>query len=482
MGCFSTKDSDLKETENQEATPHRNTASNFIGTTICNLTDKYEITKFLGQGTFGRVREVRDLETGLLRAVKSISMEGIKPECISFFLDEIKMLKSLDHPGIIKIYQVCEDIKHIHIVTELCKGGELFERILKSRHFSENMAARYMFDIVSTLKYLHEAGIVHRDLKPDNILFEDSSENSRLKIIDFGTSTKMAKDQMLNNLIGSPFYMAPEVIKGNYDKKCDVWSVGVILYVMLCGKPPFRGSCNEEIYDNIVNAKLEFKGKAWKTESKVAKDLVKKALQKDPRRRISIGDMFYDPWIRTRAEGLVPEKVLASRMLHRLAEFKNGNKLRTCTFSFLAYCLATANDLKQVRVLFEGLDVNGDGRLSREELQKGFKEYCAGCSSNVDDIIAQCDIDGNGFVDYSEFLTAVVCKDIKISKENLQIAFNALDKDGSGTISKGELQKAMEALTDQETIDKIMRDSDLNDDGEIDIQEFTSCILNSAIT
>ena len=482
MGCFSTKDVKGIQTETEDAPPHRNTVSNFISTTIGKLTDKYEIIEFLGEGTFGRVREVREFETGLLRAVKSIPMEGIKPEYISTILEEVNMLKSLDHPGIIKIFQVCEDSKYIHIITELCTGGELFDRILKCKYFSENIAARYMFDIVSTIKYLHEAGIVHRDLKPDNILFEDSSETSRLKIIDFGTSTKVAKDQMLKKLIGTPFYLAPEVIKGNYNKQCDVWSVGVSMYIMLCGKPPFGGNNNQEIYDNIVNAKPSFAGKVWAGVSKAAKSLVKRALQKEPRLRISISDMFYDPWLRTRAEGLVPEKLMAGRMLNRLADFKNVNKLRTCTFSFLAHCLATANDLKHVRVLFENLDENGDGRLSREELQKGFKEYCGDHLSNMEDIIAQCDIDGNGYIDYSEFLTCVVSNSIEISKANLQIAFNALDKDGSGTISRGELQDALEALTDKQTIDKIMRDIDLNDDGEIDIEEFTTCILNSAIT
>ena len=459
------------------------TGGDFVAEKQGKLRDSYRIGNKLGDGAFGSVRKITHRVTGEIRAVKTIHKKNLRSEDErQTFFNEVSVLRALDHPNILKLYEYYQDEKNYYLITELCNGGELFDRIISHGSFSEAIAATYMRQILSVVSYCHDRSIVHRDLKPENFLLDTSAEDANLKVIDFGTAQFFTPGVPLTAKFGTPYYIAPEVLKCNYDEKCDVWSVGVILYVMLCGKPPFRGSCNEEIYDNIVNAKLEFKGKAWKTVSKVAKDLVKKALQKDPRRRISIGDMFYDPWIRTRAEGLVPEKVLASRMLHRLAEFKNGNKLRTCTFSFLAYCLATANDLKQVRVLFEGLDVNGDGRLSREELQKGFKEYCAGCSSNVDDIIAQCDIDGNGFVDYSEFLTAVVCKDIKISKENLQIAFNALDKDGSGTISKGELQKAMEALTDQETIDKIMRDSDLNDDGEIDIQEFTSCILNSAIT
>ena len=261
MGCIAVKDSKTGLDRQKSLPGHRSSITNLIPTSKENIRNSYTFLKPLGEGGFGSVREVKHIDTSSFRAVKSISIKSMNKDQIDTILKEVQMLKQLDHPGIIKIYEVYTEENFIHIVTELCTGGDLFDKIARTQYFSENMAARYLFDIVSTIKYCHDNRIVHRDLKPENLLFEDKSNDARLKLIDFGTSVKFAKEQHLNTIIGTPFYIAPEVLDGNYNQLCDVWSIGVILYVMLIGKPPFKGKNYQEIFLNIKTKQLNFKGK-----------------------------------------------------------------------------------------------------------------------------------------------------------------------------------------------------------------------------
>ena len=220
----------------------------------------YLIIKKLGEGSFGFVREVQHISTGIHRAAKTISIRGLIKEQIKKLLEEVNILKNLDHPGIIKIFQVYLESTAIHIITELCEGGELIEKIISNKSLSENTVAKYLFDIVSAMKYCHDVGIIHRDLKPENILFEDRSENSRLKIVDFGTSVKFKKNEKLTKITGTPYYIAPEVICGEYNEKCDIWSIGIIMYIMLTGIPPFQGKTNQKIFERIISTEPSFKG------------------------------------------------------------------------------------------------------------------------------------------------------------------------------------------------------------------------------
>jgi len=182
---------------------------------------------------------------------------------------------------------------------EYCNGGELFDRIVAAQRFSERHAADVMSQMLSAIKHLHGHGIVHRDLKPENFLMNDPSENSEVKLIDFGLSKRFsAKKEVekMHTVVGTPYYVAPEVLKGNYDISCDVWSLGVILYVFLCGYPPFEGDNNKEIFRNVLKQRLQFDPAEWGTISDSAKDLVSKMLAKDPKKRISATQCLEHPW------------------------------------------------------------------------------------------------------------------------------------------------------------------------------------------
>lgn len=489
MGCCklkanikcTNKDARFTEQSEFEQVPHKTTISNLVSTTSGNILDDYIIIRVIGEGGYGQVKEVVEKKTGCKRASKSIQIKHLKKSEVENIVREIETLKKLDHPGVLKIFQVYRESDYFHIITDLCTGGELYDKIIKKKKLSENIAANHMFDIVSTVKYLHESGVMHRDLKPDNILFEDNSSNSRLKIIDFGASKSFKKGKIYDEIVGTPYYIAPEVLSCAYTEKCDIWSIGIILYTMLSGSPPFTGSSNSEIYEKILEEPLSFNSPEWSSVSSSAKSLLKRVLVKDPKKRITISDFFFDPWIQTRSSNQVPDRKLSLVSIENLSKFRQNNKLQACTFVFLAHCYTTVNELKHIRRLFESFDLNGDGKLSFEEIQQGVLQLNTDLVIDPETIMKNCDLDKNGFVDYSEFLAGVCSANLEITKNKLKIAFDAMDTDGSGKLSKAEIKKALVGMTNERTILELVQEIDRNGDGEIDFEEFTMAILKKEL-
>ena len=253
----------------------------------------------IGGGHFGTVRTAHlKTDPQIKFAIKSILRENIEKD-IKLLEEELFILTQVDHPNIVKFHQSFIDYRYVHIVMEFCTGGELFDRIVAAQKFTEKHAAEIMSQMLSSIKHLHEHNIVHRDLKPENFLMETKDLNSEVKLIDFGLSkrwnTSEGADKM-HTVVGTPYYVAPEVLRGEYDKMCDVWSLGIILYVFLCGYPPFEGDNNKEIFKNVLKSKLEFDPADWDTVSNQAKDLVSKMLSKDPKHRISAQECLEHPW------------------------------------------------------------------------------------------------------------------------------------------------------------------------------------------
>mmetsp|Transcript_36748 Transcript_36748/g.27201 ORF Transcript_36748/g.27201 Transcript_36748/m.27201 type:complete len:212 (-) Transcript_36748:675-1310(-) len=199
---------------------------------------------------------------------------------------EIDILRNLDHPNIVKLYEVFEDKNYIYLVTELCTGGELFDEIIVKQHFSEVDAAKVIQQVLSAVSYCHKNKVVHRDLKPENILL-DSKNNDIIKIIDFGTSQVFSPDTKLHQALGTPYYIAPEVLRGEYDEKCDVWSIGVILYILLCGQPPFNGAKDKDILKKVKEGKFTYSDEIWKKRSAESMDLINRCLTLNPDERLS---------------------------------------------------------------------------------------------------------------------------------------------------------------------------------------------------
>jgi calcium-dependent protein kinase len=224
----------------------------------------YEILKKLGEGSYGKIYKVKNKDTEEIYAMKQMDKIKIQQN-LELFKNEIEIMSILNHPNICKLYEVYEDSKFIYLIIEYCEGGELLDRITKKQKegklYTEKEAAVIFRQLIEAIDYIHEIGVIHRDLKPENILFSTKYENSPIKIIDFGISKKVTKNDpnkkiKLSSKVGTVYYMSPEIIKGSYSELCDVWACGIILYILLCGYPPFSGVNDKEIYNNIKECKL----------------------------------------------------------------------------------------------------------------------------------------------------------------------------------------------------------------------------------
>lgn len=269
----------------------------FVSLKKGQLTQTYSVGKTLGEGAYGKVNLVTHKQLGLIRAMKSLKKNAVLKDEAEKLFAEVNILRDMDHPHIVKLFELFQDDNHYYLITEFCSGGELFDKIKTMRNFSEKLAAEYMKQILSSIVYCHDKKIVHRDLKPENLLLENNKQDSMLKIIDFGTSKKFAKGKKMTEKLGTPYYIAPEVLSGSYDEKCDIWSCGVILYILLCGYPPFTGYDDGEILRKVKKGDYTFDDEEWKDVSNEAKTLIKKMLTMKPQDRISAKDCIADPWI-----------------------------------------------------------------------------------------------------------------------------------------------------------------------------------------
>jgi len=254
------------------------------------------------------------------------------------FFNEINILKDLDHPNILKMYEFFEDEKRYYIVTDICKGGELFDEILARGKFSERDASLLMKQVLSCINYCHKNHIVHRDLKPENILLEQNKEFDQIKIIDFGTSLIVEENQKLDEKLGTPYYIAPEVLAKNYGSKCDIWSCGVITYIVLSGIPPFNGASDQEIMKKVKVGKFSFSDPIWNNISDFAKDFISSLLTKDQNKRPTAAEALNHPWIQQALEHAVQNvsSDVAISALTNLSNFNARSKLKQATYAFIA--------------------------------------------------------------------------------------------------------------------------------------------------
>ncbi|CAD8138169.1 unnamed protein product [Paramecium octaurelia] len=443
-----------------------------------DILNYYRIDQTLGEGSYGKVSLVTQKVIGLPRAMKQIRKDKIEQK--DNMIQEVSILKELDHPNIVSVYELYEDEQYVYIITEYLSGGELFEKINEIDHFDETIAAGYMRKILEAVNYCHNKNVVHRDLKPENIIFESRKVNSSLKIIDFGTAKELLESKKLSQRIGTPYYIAPEVINKQYDKKCDVWSCGVILFIMLCGFPPFNGQSQQELYQRIQAGVYSFDEPEWKEISEDAKDLIKKMLVTDPDKRISAQDALQHEWIKITQK----EKKLNHKSLENLARFHSSSKLKAAIMQLITTQVMTNQEKKKMQKQFKKIDVNHDGTLSREELLQCYREIYDDelkCHQIVDHLFEQADVNGSNQIDYTEFVIAFAKKEQIMAQNKLEKAFKLFDKDGNGQISKQELQDIMGGvqLSDNQW-SNVFGELDLNGDGVVTLQEFTEMLIKQA--
>ena len=445
---------------------------NFTSSTEGLISTKYEIIKKLGKGSYGRVLQVKNKRTGEIRACKQLSKNKISN--LKKFQKEISILKKVDHPNIIKLYEVFEDDKYIYLIMEQCKGGELFDKIInhiqKKQMYTEKEAAIIFHQMISTISYLHNNNISHRDLKPENILYYNSGEeeNNPIKLIDFGLSTfydKILENEKMKSKVGTAYYVAPEVLGGNYNEKCDIWSAGVILYILLSGEPPFNGPNDNVIYQKIKKMEFNFPNEKWNNISIEAIDLIRKCICPEEF-RLSAKEVLNHPWFKIIDNNYFP----FNYNFGNLFKFSKFDIFKKMILNYIAFNL-NEEDVKDLKNVFYFFDCDNDGSINRNDLREGFKKLNYDiCEENIDCLFNSIDTDNNGFIDFTEFLAASIDEKLYLDDKKLIEAYLFFDKKNTGKITKNDIQNSLKI--DENKIDKLFVEIDKNRNEKISYYEF----------
>jgi len=441
------------------------------------IYNEYTVLEKLGSGAYGVVFKALHNKTNEIRAIKWIDKAKVSAECEAKLFQEVNILRHLDHPNIMRIYEFASDEKGYSIISEFISGGELLAELGKRKSFTENDAAYIMRQLLRAISYCHNHNVIHRDLKPENILI-DSIENGhiKIKIIDFGTAL-INVDEYSEDKVGTIYYIAPEVLKGNVSSKCDIWGLGVILYILLCGYPPFDGETDQDIIDSITKGNLVFPEKDWSKVSGPAKDLITKMLTYDPASRITAEDALNHHWITMNETDSPVKSEIQLTALKNIKEFNAKSRLQKAAMMFMVTQLMSKPERDELGKVFLSMDKNGDGKLTRAELIAGYTKQYGDESiaiKEVDELLAAIDLDKDGEVNYSEFLLAAANKKKLLTMNNVKEAFNEFDIDKSGFIQANELKSilGLGKKLDEKIWKEIISEVDTNGDGQISYQEF----------
>ncbi len=454
--------------------------------------------KILGRGSFGIVYLVKHKFLNRYFAMKVIRKSPSKnSKEEDDLMNEIEILRKLDHPNILKITDFYALKNEYNIITEYCQEGELFDEIKANAPYNEVMAAWYMSQILSAVCYCHNMNILHRDLKPENILIVKRLKNGfhPIKIIDFGTAKVFEKEKSEHLLIGSAYYIAPEVLSRNYTELCDLWSCGVIMYILLTGRPPFNGINEEEIMKKIKEGEYDMSRYPWGVISDDAKDLIKGLLQLDPKKRYTAKEALEHKWFKnekTKASQTVYniKNRQLNKLIDNLVKYRSDNILRCAVIALLVHNSIQLNQAHDAVKLFNLIDKNGDGRITREELFNGLQPYKKELSDDelrkqVDTIFNNIDTDHNNYLEYEEFVRAAIDKDHFLSVNFIQFSFNYFDKDNNGEITYEEVKnkfcqsdKNKNSYKAQEQLKEAFNQIDINGDGKLSFEEFGEMMKN----
>jgi len=439
------------------------------------LEDDYVVSEdILGSGYSGFVRRATGRHsTGQRFAVKSLELDTVDCEQKEHMIAEVENYLCMDHPHITRLYDVYESRTHLHLVMECMEGGELFDRVAERKRFSEEDAADAIRQMLLALNYIHSHGIVHRDLKLENFML-DQKGSGHLKLIDFGFSKMwVPSNRKMDQSLGTLAYAAPEVLSGSYTSQCDLWSLGVIAFVLLAGYMPFSGSEPKQMMD-IQSGRYSIKKERWDGISSEAKEFVSALLQKNPDVRMTAKQALEHPWITQRHR----DTNVNTEVVEALRQFGHASTFRRCCLEMVSWSLSN-EERSKVREYFVQLDTDKQGTISKQELKDALtNKLQVSDDKEVERIFKALDYNHDQEVHYSDFLAAMVSTQIELHPGLLSETFRRFDTDGSGYITEGKLKQVLGKKVEGSRVNAFIREADQTHDGKLSYKEFTEYLCN----
>jgi calcium-dependent protein kinase len=459
----------------------------WINTIILNQIEsspleKFEILKPIGEGSYGKVYLVQENGTNTQRAMKEIGREKQKtkksPNSSNVVNNEndevvlrteIEVLKNMDHPNIIKIFEFYTTPDKFYLITEYYNNSTLLQHIQQKKKFSEEQTAFILFQILSAVNYLHFNKIIHRDIKPENIIITRiENENFHLKLIDFGCCKDILKHKKDDKLIGSTYYLAPEVFTKKYCKKCDIWSVGVIFYILLCGEMPFYGETEEEVAVKIQRSDYDMKPLRDSEISKEAKQLIKLMLEKEIDKRVTaskaLKHSFFKRYLPKDNLIMNIEKIKKENIKNyweNVINFKPTFKIQYVSLlNIVHHLIPFDEDVEEIQQLFYLFDEKNNGCLTMSEIKTGFQKLLKEEFVENDYFFQYLDCNKKGFVQFKEFAIGCLDKSKHLSDEIIRKSFQKFDVNNCGKITLDKLREKFGKRKDlaENTINEIINE------------------------
>ena len=469
------KNKDLKTAENSSDDDSQNEPLKYKSSSLQkDIRNYYKFKDILGEGHFGSVRAAfkkREYSPHKFFAVKSISLKKLSEKQYQDLILEVKIISSLEHPHIVKFYETYHDDQYFHIVTELCRGNNLYMRLKKLKgKMKEDHAKIIIFKILHAINYCHSKGVVHRDLKPENIVFESPTNNNdineyenneennenyfNIKICDFGLSALKKDTDKLHTILGTPYYMAPEVLKGDYNEKCDIWSIAAITYYLITG-----GVTNNQIFSRILYTEPDYSpSKFWGT-SAILIDFLKKCFIKDPMKRPTAREALLHPWFDNIFKRIHSTKFIGENIFYNISTTKKFSQLKRLIMRYVVYNMGHT-ELNVYKKAFLAFDKDNSGVITPDELKRVFKAYHKSLNETQIKNIMSVSDEKNDFLTYHEFIIVCLQGDEFLSPVKLLDAFLFFDVDNNNEINSIDLYLALlrwgKDIIDKNSIEKII--------------------------
>jgi len=439
-----------------------------------DFSDRYRLDgTLLGEGCVGSVRQATRINTGEQVAIKSVLLQNISKDLSLELYNEVTIMQKLEHPNVVKLYETYEHKGQLHMVMELCSGGNLY-----CRKYTEDKAREVITKICRAVAYCHGQNVAHRDLKFENVLFETDDVDAQIKLIDFGFSMKYGDGQLMSQSVGTIYSMAPEVLCGKtYTNACDAWSIGVIAYMLLSQNfaIPFDGEDDVEIAKNILECHLDLSSPHWSTVSESAKDFIRNCLAKYPHQRYSVQTALQSDWL----TGAKPQPVsdeVKKKLLVSLQEYISFPKFKRGALMMIAFSLRSSDPrMKPLRQVFSVFEANSrDGRITFAQFKSSFEDLGYKISDEeLRAIFVGIDMDKSERLDYLEFNAACLHGFGLLNDRTLAKVFDDLDSQGRGYISVQDLKTALGTDYDEEIFQSFVK-TDTSNKGRIHFHEFNA--------